>query len=174
MTKPKPLRLPFLSGLLLLLSGCALIHADSPPSALLPPAQIRLADDIHLAREGWPDARWWARYGDPQLDALIARALAEAPTMAIARARVAQAKADVGLVRSGTGLQAAALALLNREHVSAHGFLGPFALSEPALGIDGPWYTEGTVGLGASLDLDLWGKQRDLIAASLGVRNARL
>lgn len=41
-------------------------------------------------------------------------------------------------------------------------------------GLTGPWYTEGIVGLGASLDIDIWGKQRAQIAASLGVSNARL
>ncbi|WP_343219815.1 MULTISPECIES: efflux transporter outer membrane subunit [Paraburkholderia] len=38
----------------------------------------------------------------------------------------------------------------------------------------GPWYTEGVVGLGASLTVDIWGKQRAQVAASLGVSNARL
>lgn len=156
------------------LSGCALIHHDTTPYTEIAPEQINLADDIHLARDGWPAARWWTRYGDAQLDALIDQALANAPTMVIARTRVAQARSDVELVSAGTGLQVVALALLDREHVSANGFLGPFAQNEPALGLTGPWYTEGVVGLGASLNVDLWGKQRAQVAASLGVSNARL
>ncbi|MBN3763513.1 MdtP family multidrug efflux transporter outer membrane subunit [Burkholderia sp. Ac-20365] len=156
------------------LPGCALIHHDNAPYAQIPPEQITLANDIHLARDGWPAARWWTRYGDDQLNALIDQALANAPTMVIARTRVAQAKSDVELVRTGSSLQVVALALLDREHVSANGFLGPFALNEPALGLAGPWYTEGLVGLGASLNIDIWGKQRAQIAASLGVSNARL
>ncbi|AUT65429.1 MdtP family multidrug efflux transporter outer membrane subunit [Paraburkholderia terrae] len=156
------------------LSGCALIHHDTTPYTEIAPEQINLADDIHLARDGWPAARWWTRYGDEQLDALIDQALANAPTMVIARTRVAQARSDVELVSAGTGLQVVALALLDREHVSANGFLGPFAQNEPALGLTGPWYTEGVVGLGASLNVDLWGKQRAQVAASLGVSNARL
>jgi outer membrane protein TolC len=80
----------------------------------------------------------------------------------------------VELVRTGSSLQVAALASLDREHVSANGFLGPFAKNEPDLGLTGPWYTEGIVGLGASLNVDTWGKQRAQIAASLGVSNARL
>jgi multidrug efflux system outer membrane protein len=162
------------TALLCTLTGCALIHENGKPYALIQPEQIRLADDIHLARDGWPAARWWTRYGDPQLDALIDRALADAPTMVIARTRVAQAKSDVELVKAGSSLQVVALGMLDREHVSAHGFLGPFAANEPALGLTGPWYTEGIVGLGASLNVDIWGKQRAQIAASLGVHNARL
>src|SRR5580704_5594914 len=53
-----------------LLASCAIIHHDSPPAAMITPPQIRLADDIHLANEGWPSARWWEQYGDPQLDTL--------------------------------------------------------------------------------------------------------
>ncbi|MEX3939702.1 MdtP family multidrug efflux transporter outer membrane subunit [Paraburkholderia sp. BR10937] len=157
-----------------MLPGCALIRHDSPPYTEIPPTQISLANDIHLARDGWPAARWWTRYNDAQLDALIDQALANAPTMVIARTRVAQAKSDVDLVRTGSSLQVSAIALLDREHVSANGFLGPFAQNEPALGLTGPWYTEGVVGLGASLNVDIWGKQRAQIAASIGVTNARL
>ncbi|WP_394365006.1 hypothetical protein [Paraburkholderia kirstenboschensis] len=142
------------------LAGCALIHHNGTPRAEIAPAQIKLANDIHLARDGWPAARWWTRYHDAQLDALIDQALGNAPTMVIARTRVAQARSDVELVSAGLGLQVAALAQLDREHVSANGFLGPFARNEPALGLTGPWYTEGIVGLGASLDVDIWGKQR--------------
>jgi outer membrane protein, multidrug efflux system len=156
------------------LPGCALIHHDSAPYTEIPPEQIHLADDIHLARDGWPAARWWTRYNDPQLDALIDQALGNAPTMVIARTRVAQAKSDVELVRSGSSLQVFALAAIDQEHVSANGFLSAFALNVPQFGLSGPWYTEGIVGLGASLKVDIWGKQRALIAASLGVNNARL
>jgi multidrug efflux system outer membrane protein len=157
-----------------ILPGCALIHHNGTPYPEIAPEQIELANDIHLARDGWPAARWWTRYRDAQLDALIDQALANAPTMVIARTRVAQARSDVALVTAGSNLQVAALASLDRTHVSANGFLGPFARNEPELGLTGPWYTEGIVGLGASLDIDLWGKQRAQIAASLGVSNARL
>jgi len=156
------------------LPGCALIHHNGTPYAEIAPEQINLADDIHLARDGWPSARWWTRYRDVQLDALIEQALSDAPTMVIARTRVAQARSDVELVRTGSSLQMVALASLDREHVSANGFLGPFAMNVPALGLTGPWYTEGIVGVGASLDVDIWGKQRAQIAASVGVSNARL
>ncbi|SAK51439.1 MdtP family multidrug efflux transporter outer membrane subunit [Caballeronia ptereochthonis] len=167
-------RIVCLAWMACVLPGCALIHHDSTPYAEIAPEQINLANDIHLARDGWPAARWWTRYQDAQLDTLIDQALVDAPTMVIARTRVAQAKSDVELVRTGSSLQVVALAMLDREHVSAHGFLGPFAMNEPAQGLTGPWYTEGIVGLGASLNVDIWGKQRAQIAASLGVSNARI
>ncbi|WP_409936947.1 MdtP family multidrug efflux transporter outer membrane subunit [Paraburkholderia sp. BCC1885] len=163
-----------LAGFVCVMAGCAVIHHDSAPYTTIAPEDIRLADDIHLARDGWPSANWWTGYGDAQLDALVDRALANAPTMVIARTRVAQARSDVELVKAGSNLQVVALGAIDREHVSSNGFLGPYALNDPALGFSGPWYTEGIVGLGASLNIDIWGKQRAQVAASLGVQNARL
>ncbi|WP_423395560.1 MdtP family multidrug efflux transporter outer membrane subunit [Burkholderia sp. LMG 21824] len=156
------------------LSACALIRHDTKPMATLDPERIRIAGDIHLAQDGWPSARWWTRYGDPQLDALVDQALADSPTMAIARTRVSQAKSDVDLVKAGTNLQVSALGSVDRERVSSNGFLGAYSGNEPLLGASGPWYTEGIVGLGASLDVDIWGKQRAQVAAAMGVHNARV
>ncbi|SPX12767.1 multidrug resistance outer membrane protein [Escherichia coli] len=58
-----------------LISGCALVRKDSAPHQQLKPEQIKLADDIHLASSGWPQAQWWKQLNDPQLDALIQRTL---------------------------------------------------------------------------------------------------
>lgn len=156
------------------LSACALMRHDEKPYATIAPEQIRITDDIHLDRDGWPARQWWSAYGDPQLDSLIARALGSSPTIVIARTRVAQAKSDIDLVRAGTNLQVTALAAVDREHVSANGFLGAYAANQPAIGATGPWYTEGIVGLGGSLDIDIWGRQRAQVEAAIGVHNARL
>ncbi|WP_322044990.1 MdtP family multidrug efflux transporter outer membrane subunit [Paraburkholderia sp. J67] len=156
-----------------LLQGCALMHHDTPPVAQLAPEQIQLASDIHLARDGWPDAQWWKRYGDPQLDMLIERALKDSPTFAAAQARVTQSGSQVELLKAGSNLQVSALGFLNRQRASADGFLGPYALNYPKLGLTGPWYTEGTIGLFADLSIDLWGRQRSLVEAAIGAKNAR-
>lgn len=64
--------------------------------------------------------------------------------------------------------------MLNRQRVSANGFLSPYAMDAPALGMDGPYYTEATVGLFAGTDLDLWGVHRSSVAAAIGAHNAAL
>jgi multidrug efflux system outer membrane protein len=156
------------------LSACALIRHDEKPYVTIAPERIRITDDIHLSRDGWPAKQWWRAYGDAQLDSLIVRALATSPTIVIAHTRVAQAKSDIELVRAGTNLQVTALAAVDREHVSANGFLGAYSTNQPAIGATGPWYTEGIVGLGGSLNIDLWGKQRAQVEAAIGVHNARL
>lgn len=158
----------------LALSACALIHHDTAPAPFLTGDRVALAGDISVTAGTWPPAQWWTRYDDPQLDALIARAIASAPSISVARTRVAQAKSQVDLARAGTNLQVTALGAIDREHVSANGFLGPYAETIPELGTDGPWYTEGIVGLGGSLHIDLWGKDRATVAAAMGVQNAKL
>jgi multidrug efflux system outer membrane protein len=159
---------------LLGLGGCALRQHDPPRYQAIDGSQVRLAGDLHLARDGWPAARWWRRFGDAQLTALVERALAGAPTMLVARTRVSQARATVEQVRSGTYLQALLLGAVNQERVSANGFLGAYAHDQPLIGATGPWYTEGVVGMGASLNVDLWGESRARVAASVGLENARI
>ena len=149
------------AGLLLSsIAACALIREDKALLTQIPPGQIRLASDIKLARDGWPEAQWWRRYGDPQLDALVARAVRNGPAMAVVRARVEASRSLADLVKANQGLFVGLAASINRERVSANGFAGPFAHTNPELGTTGPWYTAGTIGLAASYPVDLWGKEQ--------------
>lgn len=157
------------------LSACAFIQdqGELPPSQINP-EQIRLAESIHLARDGWPEARWWVNYGDEQLNMLMDFALHHAPDMAVARTRIAQARAQVQLVSGSSAPQIGTMAAINRERVSASGFLGPYAENIPARGLTGPWYSEGIAGLVGHYQFDLWGEEHSRISAALGVQNAKL
>ena len=156
------------------LTGCALIRKDSAQHQSIQPDQIKLADDIHLASQGWPQAQWWRQFNDPQLDNLIQRTLSGSHTLAEAKLREEQAQSQADLLEAGSRLQVAALGMVNRQRVSANGFLSPYAMDAPKLGMDGPYYTEATVGLFAGLDLDLWGMHRSAVAAAIGAQNAAL
>ncbi|WP_234484955.1 efflux transporter outer membrane subunit [Noviherbaspirillum pedocola] len=147
------------------LGACAVI----PPERHVTPQQdvagAQLATDIHLAREGWPQARWWTAYGDVQLEQLIDAALKDSPTLESAAARIGAAQA--ALVQNqaardiGVNFQAAA----NRQRYSANGlFPSP---------IGGSTYTEETLGIQARYDFDWWGRNRARIAAAAGEANAR-
>ncbi|MCU8650014.1 multidrug resistance transporter, partial [Escherichia coli] len=98
-----------------LLSGCALVRKDSAPHQQLAPEQIKLADDIHLASAGWPQAQWWRQFNDPQLNALIERTLQGSHTLAEAKLRVEKAQSQADLLEAGSQLQVAALGMLNRQ-----------------------------------------------------------
>lgn len=159
-------------SLLLSSAGCALIRQDKAPAARISAEQVRLARDSQLPQGDWPSTEWWRTYADDRLDALVARALQDSPTMAVAQARVEASRAQAKLVDASIGLLVGLSASVNRQRLSENGFLGPFAHTNPEIGTTGPWYTEGTVGLVAGYEVDLWGKNRARVDAAMGVTRA--
>ena len=160
-------------ALSLVLAGCALIQDDPGQVRIINPQQAQLAQVIHLANSNWPAATWWESYRDPQLTMLVNRALQNSPTMQAARLRISQSQSTVELAQSASGLQAAAVAAQNRMRVTNRNFTWPYSYSLPE-SHNGPWYTLNTVGVGASLNVDLWGADRAQVAAAIGEINARL
>ncbi|MFP3499666.1 RND transporter, partial [Pseudomonas sp. SIMBA_059] len=76
-----------------------------------------------------PDQQWWHAYGDPQLDRWLNLAVAGSPSLAMAAARVREAKAMAGVVESAEKLQANGQATLKRHNWPEDQFYGPGALS---------------------------------------------
>lgn len=167
------LRDTLLTLTLTLLSGCALIQDEPAQVAIVNPQQAQLAQVIHLANSNWPAARWWEAYDDPQLNMLINRALQNSPTMQAARLRISQSQSTVELAQSAMGLQATAVAAQNRLRITDKSFSWPYSYSLP-VDKNGPWYTLNTVGVGAQLNIDLWGADRARVVAAIGEKNARL
>jgi outer membrane protein TolC len=116
--------------------------------------------NTHLRRTDWPKNEWWKDYNDPELNSLIAKALNDAPDMQIARQRITLAEAQAKATMAADGPHIDFSADAERQKMSAEGLMGPFAITDPAAGTTGPWYTNGTFGLTAGWDLDLWGKNR--------------
>lgn len=80
-----------------LLAGCVPAMPPRPEaSAVAPPADWRTS----LPADGAIDSQWWARFGDPQLTALVEQARANNTDLAIAAARVAEARAQERVARS--------------------------------------------------------------------------
>ena len=81
----------------LLLAGCAPAIAPHPSaSAVAPPAHWRTAPPA----TGEVDRRWWTAFGDARLAALVEQARANNVDLAIAAARVAEARAQERVSRS--------------------------------------------------------------------------
>ncbi len=139
-----------------LLAGCALIQDDPGPVPPVRPQQARLSQVIHLANSGWPSAKWWEAYQDPQLNMLINRALNNSPTMQAARLRIRQSQSTVELAQSAMGLQMTATAQQIRSR-SFHRSSDWELPVDPPIDRNGPWYTLNRVGVGAMLNIDLWG-----------------
>jgi multidrug efflux system outer membrane protein len=85
------------AGLLaLLLAGCAAGPDYHPPALDVPVSwQLEAPWRQGTPRDAADKGPWWQRYGDPQLDALQQEAIASSPTLAVAGARLAQARATL-------------------------------------------------------------------------------
>lgn len=156
--------LPLAAGALALLAGCAHVPADTSHAAGPDFAKARLAAAITLPQDAWPAEQWWQVYKDPQLNGLIARALLDAPSLAVAQARVGAAQAALASAHADAGARIDLASGINRQRYSANGFF------PPPLG--GEYFNDFSVAARASYDFDWWGKHRSLIVAALGEANA--
>ncbi|HSD17966.1 MAG TPA: efflux transporter outer membrane subunit [Thermomonas sp.] len=117
----------------------------------------------HLSDAAWPNDRWWTAFGDPQLDALVDEALANAPSIEAADARTRKAIAQAGLADAarkptlGAGAQVVGLQL-------------PGALVGDGSGSD--FQVANLLTLSFAWNLDVWGVSRSKWQAAVGSARA--
>ncbi|MEC3944826.1 multidrug resistance outer membrane protein MdtQ [Citrobacter werkmanii] len=159
--------------LFILMAGCAPMHDDRQSLSQQTPA-VNVDSALPAAlKNGWPDSQWWKAYHDPQLNALIDSTLRNSPDMQVAEQRIQLAEAQAKAVEAQDGPEIDFSADVERQRMSVEGLMGPFAITDPAAGTTGPWYTNGTFGLTAGWNLDLWGKNRAEVTARIGAVKAR-
>jgi multidrug efflux system outer membrane protein len=134
----------------LLGAGCASVGPDYERPALELPAAWPAAPEVGVPVTG---AHWWSVYGEPALDRLMAEALEHNKDLALAMARVDEARALVGLARADQFPAVGASASRSRSRMSERG-----TMPVPA-GVD-PLSNTNRVTLEASYELDLWGRYR--------------
>lgn len=121
-----------------------------PANGLATDAAIReAARDAH-----WPTRQWWKAYGDRQLDRWVDLALQGSPSLAMAVARVRQARALAGVAEAAESPQINGQANLKRHDWPTDQFYGPGELANTTT-----W--DNNAGLGLSYALDLWGRERN-------------
>ena len=145
-------------ALALTLIGCAGIPAKLAPPVLRDAAP--LAGLPVPAGGAWPDPEWWKRYADPQLDALIARAMQSSPTLTQAQARVALAEQQIAGKRAADAPYVGGSASISRQRISENGLF-------PIRFLGFTWYNQADIGAQFQYDFDWWGKQRAIVAASV-------
>lgn len=160
-------------ALSLTLSGCIGTWGIAPQTQTLQ-ANTLLTD--HAIAEAatdahWPRQQWWRAYGDRQLDRWLELAIADSPSLAMAAARVREARALAGVSEAAEQLQGNGQANLKRHNWPEDQFYGPGALS-------GANNWDNSAGLGLSYALDLWGGERSaseqaLDLAHMNVAEAR-
>ncbi|CAN7586579.1 efflux transporter outer membrane subunit [Rhizobacter sp. LjRoot28] len=144
-----PLALAPLVATVLLLSACA---SGPPPQAVTEDATVSAQWHAPLPHEGRVGelGRWWQQFEDPLLDSLMAAAQAASPTLASARSRIEQARANRVSAGAALGptLDATASASRGRQELSM------------------PIANTATAGLAAGWELDLFGGGRAALAAA--------
>lgn len=130
-----------LMALPLLLAACA-----GAPPAVAPNTAMELP--AATAPSSQPvRADWWTLYGDAQLDALVAEALANNTDLARAAARIDESRALVRLARADALPTVGATAGAARQRSGANAGLGaPVTANNFNLGLNVSW------------ELDLWGR----------------
>ena len=151
-----------------LVAGCAVPAARPAPETVAPAALGLAGPSVAVADD------WWRGFGDPQLDRLVADAVAGNPSLDAAIARVTQAEAVLSSRRADTAPNATLDAQGQVARLS-----GRYTIPPP-FGGSTRFVGTGLANLG--WNLDLFGRQRSAIraarasaaAASLDVAAARL
>ena len=150
--------------LTLALAGCAPLPVKDAPPTLAAARATDLVADGPASPASAPHAALPGDYGDAQLDRLVALALKDSPTMAVAQARVRQADAAAGQTQAAAGASLALDGQATRERYPEHGLYPP--------PIAGSTRTSGHVALDFSYDFDFWGRNRTALDAALGRASA--
>jgi NodT family efflux transporter outer membrane factor (OMF) lipoprotein len=144
----------------LLLSACA-PDLGKPPQ-IQPPSNYADRAAFTAPAADWPADSWWTKYGDPQLNTLESDALAGAPDLKIAEARLRLA---------GAAAQQAGSALLPALNGDASALSSKQSLNEgfpPAIQSFLPhgWHTQSRATASLDYELDIFGKNRAALAAA--------
>ncbi|MFD2498693.1 TolC family protein [Rhizorhabdus histidinilytica] len=131
MPRPTPLRRPVLiAGLVaILLSGCAAVPQVRPQVQATSAASVGLGGGAPLA----PAGDWWHGFGDPQLDRIMAEALAGNPSLDAAMARLARAQAGIAANKAGLLPQVGVDASAIRQRLSEK-YIIPRLMAVPTAG----------------------------------------
>ncbi len=145
------------------LAACANFSGISPQSTALTSEQLNFTASSTV--QALP-ALWWESFGDAQLNRLVADALANSPSLRVAQTRLDRVQAAQDSLRGTEGPQVNASLDMTRQRFSAT------SIYPPPLG--GSVRNIGTLQLGASWEIDFWGKNRAALNAALGQEQAAL
>ena len=138
----------------LAVGGCAVGPDYHRPAPDLPVAWTLEAPwRTGTPADGADKGPWWQAFGDPQLDALEQRAMADSPTLAIAAARLAQARATVSATSAGLFPSLSLTSRDSRSRISANRPLSSYATPNSST-----VQNDFNLGFGVSYEVDLAGR----------------
>ncbi|QGW83323.1 efflux transporter outer membrane subunit [Variovorax paradoxus] len=159
-------RTPVVAAALLMvaLAGCADMAGINSHAKLRDASSLGIAADTNAAVVPSVDSQWWRTFGDAQLNTLIDRAVDGNPNLQVARARLARAQASADIAESALKPKVNGELNLNRQKFNSN-YIYPAPLGGSTQNI-------GLLQLGASWELDFFGKNRTALEAAIGAANA--
>lgn len=148
----------------LALAGCgspAGVRATVEP---LSPDTLRLQPPDESGRFAQALEPWWRDWGDDTLTRLVAQALRDSPSIAVARSRLVRAEAMQLQADAVRQPQLLARGEVARQRYTEHGAVPP--------PLAGSVRENGTLQLEAAWELDLFGRRRAELAAAMGEARA--
>jgi NodT family efflux transporter outer membrane factor (OMF) lipoprotein len=163
-------RFPQLTGFLLPMACAALVSCASVPKSETPEKARELTQytwerSFEAPAGEWPIREWWTSFNDPQLDRLIVEAIANAPRIAQADARLREARYRAQAARSTLWPSVSATVLAQDEKLTYNGIF-------PADVVPRGYNWMGNASLDLSWEIDFWGKNRNAVAAAVSQAKA--
>jgi len=147
---------------LALIAGCGSAPPYRPPQSEMPAAwKVEEPFRQSAPSDAAPKGAWWLRFRDDTLNALATRALAESPTLAVADARLAQARATFAGVSGQAWPQVSANVRDTRTRITQNR-----PLTNNAAPNFSTTHNDAVVALTASYEVDFSGRVKSLIAGA--------
>ena len=160
MQKTPKLRWALSASMIATLAACANYSGIDPVAKPIDATPLGLDNKAATL----PDTDWWLALNDAQLNNLIQQAVANSPSLRASQARLALAQAQTAQRKAADGPQVGLEGSLQRQLFSAN------TIYPPPYG--GTEYEMGTLQVGASWELDFFGKNSAALAAALGQSRA--
>jgi multidrug efflux system outer membrane protein len=135
------------------LTGCSVGPDYKHPAVPTPPAWRNLSDGTGSLA----DLGWWELFRDPVLQGLIETALEENKDLRVAVARVAEARAQLGVTRAAQFPEVNGSASYTNQRFSEKSFPVSALPANSGLNLQQDFYR---TGLDLTFELDLWGRLR--------------
>jgi len=150
----------------LILAGCTVGPDYHPPAAQVPTSFAETKNSAGLNDQDL--ATWWRSFGDPELDALVNRAVAQNLDVEAAAARIREARAREIVAGAASKPQVDAQGSATRQRISEHAIPVPPGAggSGGSFGLPGSEFTTFRVGFDASWEIDLFGRTRRSVEAA--------
>ncbi len=145
----------------LAVAGCAKPGPSAPPASYLDATRLGAQADVSAPIVS---PTWWRDLDEPALAALIDRALAEAPSLRVAAARLTRAQAIVDGARAASEPMAQLSLDASRQRFTEHGLV-PAALAGTVRNL-------ATVQSGVTWEVDFFGRHEAGLQSALGQQRA--